>query len=145
MIQNTLFWTWTYVMVCFHLKCMLKRNDFNFETNTFPFVDGGVPRSPYYGVEISQLIRFPRVCSNVSDFNNRYQFLNAKLLKQGYRYTKYHKAFSKFYRRHSGLIVKYNVGIKPLLHQGIWYPILYGDLVYKFKRIIRKLSPGQFT
>ena len=38
----------------------------------FPFLDRDVPPSPSYGVYISQLIRFPRVCSNVDDFNNRY-------------------------------------------------------------------------
>ena len=31
-----------------------------------------------YGVYISQLIRFARVCSNVDDFNNRNLFLTAK-------------------------------------------------------------------
>ena len=36
----------------------------------FPFLDGDVPRFPSYGVYISQLIRFARVCSNVDDFNN---------------------------------------------------------------------------
>ena len=74
-----------------------KRGDFNFEIVNFPFLDGDVPRSPSYGVYISQLIRFARVCSNVVDFNNRNLFLTAKLLKQGYRYHKIRKAFSKFY------------------------------------------------
>ena len=59
-----------------------------------------VPRSLSYGV-FSHLIRFARVCSNVDDFNNRNLFLTAKLLKQGYRYHKIQKAFSKFYHRHS--------------------------------------------
>ena len=49
-----------------------KRDDFNFEIVNFPFLD--VPRSPSYGVYISQLIRFARVCSNVDDFNNRNLF-----------------------------------------------------------------------
>ena len=40
--------------------------------------------------------------------------------------------------RHSELIVKYNIGLKTLLQQGISEPIFYGDLVYKFKRIVRK-------
>ena len=71
-----------------------KRDDFNFEIVNFPFLDGDVPRSPSYGVYISQLIRFARVCSNVDDFNNRSSFLTAKLLKQGYRYHKIRKAFS---------------------------------------------------
>ena len=91
-----------------------------------------------YGVYISQLIRFARVCSNVDNFNNRILFLTAKLLKQGYRYHKIRKAFSKFYHRHSQLIVKYNIGLKTLLQQGISVPIFYGDLVYKFKRIVGK-------
>ena len=39
----------------------------------------------FYGVYISQLIRFSRVCSNVNDFNNRNLFSTAKLLKQAYR------------------------------------------------------------
>ena len=65
-----------------------KRDDFNFEIVNFPFLDGDVPCSPSYGVYISQLIRFARVCSNVDDFNNRNLFLTAKLLKQGYRYYK---------------------------------------------------------
>ena len=65
-------------------------------------------------------------------------FLTAKLLKQGYRYHKIRKAFSKFYYRHSELIVKYNIGLRTLLQQGISEPIFYGDLVYKFKRIFGK-------
>ena len=117
-----------------------KRDDFNFEIVSFPFLDGDVPRSPSYGVYISQLIRFARVCSNVDDFNNRNLSLTAKLLKQGYRYHKIRKSFSKFYHRHSELIVKYNIGLKALLQQGISEPIFYGDLVYKFKRIVGKPS-----
>ena len=96
-----------------------KRDDFNFEIVNFPFLDGDHPRSPYHGVYISHLIRFARVCSNVDDFNNRNLFLTAKLLKQGYRYHKIRKAFSKFYHKHSELIVKYNFRLKTLLQQGI--------------------------
>ena len=72
--------------------------------------------------------------------NNRNLFLTAKLLKQGYRYHKIRKAFSKFYLKHSELIVKYNIGLKTLLQQGISEPIFYGDLIYKFKRIVGKPS-----
>ena len=46
-------------------KIYNKRDDFNFEIVNFPFLDGDVPRSPSYGVYISQLIHFARVCSNV--------------------------------------------------------------------------------
>ena len=114
-----------------------KWDDFYFEID-FLFLDGDVPRSPSYGVYISQLIRFARVCSNVDDYNNRKLFLTVKLLKQGYRYHKIRKAFSQFYHRHSELIVQYNIGLKTLLQQGISEPMFYGDLVYKFKRIVGK-------
>ena len=54
-----------------------KRDDFNFEIVNFPFLDGDVPHSLSYGVYISQLIRFARVCSNDDYFNNRNLFLTA--------------------------------------------------------------------
>ena len=37
-----------------------KRDDFNFEISNSPFLDGDVPRSPFCGVYILQLIRFAR-------------------------------------------------------------------------------------
>ena len=46
-----------------------------------PFLDGNVPRRPSYSVYISQLIRFARASSHVTDVNNRNKFLTAKLLK----------------------------------------------------------------
>ena len=56
-------------------------------------------------------------------------------LEQGYRYHKLRKTFSKFYRRHCELISKYN-GLKTLLSEGLSEPEFYGDLVYKFKKLI---------
>ena len=57
-------------------KIYVKRDDFNFEIVNFPFLDGDVPRSYSYGVYISQLIRFARVCSNIEDFNNKKLFFD---------------------------------------------------------------------
>ena len=99
-------------------------------------MDGDVPRRASYGVYISQLIRFARVWNHVTDFNTRNKCLTAKLLQQGYRYHKLRKTFSKFYRRHYELISKYNVGLKTLLNEGLSEPEFYGDLVYKFKKLI---------
>ena len=56
-------------------------DNFDFDIVNFPFLDGNVPRRPSYGIYISQLIRFARVCSHVDDFNTRNKFLTAKLLK----------------------------------------------------------------
>ena len=115
-----------------------KRDDFDFDIVNFPFLDGNVPCSASYGVYISQLIRFARVSSHVNDFNIRNKVLTAKLLRQGYRYHKLRKAFSKFYRRHFDVVSKYNVGLKTLLLQGLSEPEFYGDLMYKFRKIIDK-------
>ena len=71
-----------------------KRDDFDFDIVNFPFLDGDVPRSTFYGVNISQLIQFARVSSHVADFNARNKSLTAKLLQQGYRYHKYYFFFT---------------------------------------------------
>ena len=94
----------------------------------FPFLDGDVPRSTSYGVYIFQLFRFARVSSYVDDFNTRNKVLTAKLLRQGYRYNKIRKAFSKFYRRRFNIVSKYNVELKTLLLQGLSEPEFYGYL-----------------
>ena len=115
-----------------------KRDDFDFDIVNFPFHDGDVPRRTSYGVYISHLISFARPSSSVSDFNCRNKALTAKLHRQGYRYHKLRKTFSKFYRRHSGLVEKYNVSLRKLLQQGISEPEFYVDLVYRIRKIVGK-------
>ena len=57
-------------------------------------MDGGVPRRPYYGMHVTILIRFARVCRHVDYLNARNKCLIVKPLKQGYRYHKLRKASS---------------------------------------------------
>ena len=57
-----------------------------------------------------------------------------------YRYHKLRKAFSKFYRRHSWLVEKYNVSLKKRLQQSTSEPEFYGDLVYRFRKIVAKAN-----
>ena len=85
-----------------------------------------------------QIIRFARASSSASDFNCRNKPHIAKLLRQSYRYHKLRKTFSKFCRRHSGLVEKYNVSLRKLLQQGISEPEFYGDLVHRIKKIVGK-------
>ena len=74
---------------------------------SFPFP---VPRwwcpSVYlvWSVHTINIFRFARASSNVT--STVVITLTAKLLRQGYH--KLRKTFSKFYRRHSGLVEKYN-------------------------------------
>ena len=108
-----------------------KRDDFDFEIVNFPFLDGDVPRSTSYGVNISQLIRFASVSSYITNFNTRNELLTHQLFIQGYRYNKLRKTFSIFYRRHYDLISKLHVGLKSLLRHGLSDLEFYGDLVLK--------------
>ena len=110
-----------------------KRDDFDFNIVDFHFYMVMVlPRHPMVFIYISQRIRFARVSSHVDNV------LTAKLLRQGYKYHKHRKALSKFYRRHFDIVSKYNVGLKTLLLQGLSEPEFYGDLLYKFRKIIGK-------
>ena len=65
-----------------------------------------------------------------------FEVLGSESVKQGYRYHKLRKIFSKFYRRYYDLISKFQVGLKSLLHQGLSEPDFCGDLVYKLKKIV---------
>ena len=76
--------------------------------------------------------------SHADDFNTRNKVLTAKLLRQGYRYHKIRRAFSKLTRQQFDIVSKYNVGLKTLLLQGLSAPEFYGDLVYKFRKIVGK-------
>ena len=54
--------------------------------------------------------------------------LQKKVLKQGYRYDKLRKTFSKLYYRNLPLISKYKCNLKTLLRQSISHPEFYGDV-----------------
>ena len=79
---------------------------------------------------------FAKTSSHVADFNTRNKLLTTKLFKQCYRYHTLCKTFSKFYRRYYDLISKFQIGLKSLLRQGLSELELYGDLVYKLKKIV---------
>ena len=64
------------------------------------------------------------------------QYNNTAAWQTYLRYHKLRKTFSKLYRRYYALISKYNVGLKTLLGEGLSDPEFYGDLVYKFKKLI---------
>ena len=128
---------------------MINEMIFYFDIVNFPFLDVDTPRSASYGVYIYQLIRCAQMSSHVDDFNTCYKVFIAKLLRQGYRYQKHRRAFSKFYRRHFDIVSKYNVGLKnvfckafqSLNFMGTWYINSEktngkNDFLYHFKKII---------
>ena len=53
-----------------HIRVYDKRDDFGFLIVNFPWLSGDVHRLPFYGVYISQLVRFARCCTSVLDFDS---------------------------------------------------------------------------
>ena len=62
-----------------------KRKDFNFQIVNYPFLCGNVPKRQSYGVFLSQVIRFSRVCMKYQCFIRECRILTRKLLRQGYK------------------------------------------------------------
>ena len=61
-----------------------KRDEFQFNIVNYPYMDSNIPLGPAYGVYVSRLIAFARVCIDFESFDSCYatQFIN--LVKQGY-------------------------------------------------------------
>ena len=76
------------------LKIYDECDDFDFDIVNFALLDGDVPLTTVYGIYISQLIRFARVSSHLTDFNARNKNLTAILLRQG---NPYHKLWNFFF------------------------------------------------
>ena len=74
----------------------------------FPFLSSNIPRSPAYGVFVSQLARYSRSSSDYQDFVKRSSILVARLTKHGFSLSRLHHAVKKFYGCHQDLIGKYD-------------------------------------
>ena len=90
-----------------------KRDEFDFGTVNLSFMDGDVQRPSSYGVYISQLIRFARVCSHVVDINDRNKCYTAKLL---IGIISLERFFPSSIADTMNWFQKVNVGLKSLLH-----------------------------
>ena len=73
-----------------------KRDDFGLDIVEFPFLDSDVPRRTSYGVYISQLIRFARASSNLSDFNCRNKTLLPNFLGRAIVILNFVRCFRNF-------------------------------------------------
>ena len=74
-----------------------KRKSFSFEVVNYPYMNSNVPKSPSYGVFISQLTRFCVVNSQVNQFQSNIKELTDKLLRQGFDITIMKAKYRKFY------------------------------------------------
>ena len=97
----------------FHISVYDKREDFNFRIVNFPFMDSNIPTTPVYGVYVSQLVRYARICTAKADFMHRLRSLSSRL-KQDFKSSLLVKSVKKFFKHHYTTVVKYNVTLREL-------------------------------
>ncbi len=96
-----------------------KRDDFSFPIVNFLFF--WMMTFPSYGLYISHLVRFPRICNNVFDFNDRNLIITEKLFHQEYRFHQLLKTFTKLYYRYTDLVYTYNSTCKNMIKKDIYH------------------------
>ena len=80
----------------------------------FRHIDSNIPANPAYGVYISQLVRYARICTCKVDFMNRLRGLSLRLRQQGFVTNLLHKSFNKFFTRHGRIVMKYGATLREM-------------------------------
>ena len=91
-----------------------KHDDFDFPIVNVPYLSSNIPEYHAYGVFVSQLIRYARVCSKYKDFLFRGSILVSNLLRQGYSSRKLQTTFRKLYGRHTP-VHKFDTSVSHML------------------------------
>ena len=91
-----------------------KRDAFTFRIVNFPHMDGNIPANPAYGVYISQLVRYARICTSKFDFMNRLRGLSLRLRQQDFLTNLLQRPFTKFFNRHGLIVVKYGATLQEM-------------------------------
>jgi len=91
-----------------------KRDDFAFRIVNFPHTDSNIPANPAYGVYISQLVRYARICTSKVDFINKLRGLSLRLRQQGFETNRLQNSFNKFVSRHGFIVEKYGAALREM-------------------------------
>ena len=73
-----------------------------------------IPANPAYGVYISQLVRYARICTSKVDFINRLRGLSLRLRQQGFETNRLQNSFNKFVNRHGFIVEKYGAALREM-------------------------------
>ena len=116
----------------FRISIYDKREDFAFRIVNFPHMDSNIPANPAYGVYISQLVRYARICTSKVDFINRLRGLSLRLRQQGFESNLLQKSFNKFFNRHGLIVESYGAALREMrlqsrleLHHRILTSLIY--------------------
>ena len=80
----------------------------------FPHMNSNIPTNPAYGVCISQLVRYARICTSKVDFMNRLRGLSLRLRQQGFVTNLLQKSLHKFFTRHGLIVMKYGATLREM-------------------------------
>ena len=98
----------------FRISIYDKRDDFTFRFVNFSQMDSNIPANPAYGVYISQLVRYARICTSKVDFMNRLPGLSLRLRQQGFVTNLLQKSLHKFFHRHGLIVMKYGATLREM-------------------------------
>ena len=98
----------------FRISIYDKRDDLKFRIVNFPDMGSNIPAHPAYGVYISQLVRYARICTSKVDFMNRLRGLSLRLRQQGFVTNLLQKSLHKFFTRHGLIIMKYGATLREM-------------------------------
>ena len=103
-----------HVTTAFRISIYDKRDDFAFRIVNFPHMDSNIPANPAYGVYISQLVKYARICTSKVDFINRLRGLSLCLRQQGFEPNRLQNSFNKFANRHGFIVEKYGAALREM-------------------------------
>ena len=96
------------------------------------------PGVPHMGYTYLNLLDSPELLQILMTLTTVIKLLLPNFLGRAIVILNFGRRCMKFYRRHIALLEKYSVSLKTLLQQGILEPEFYGDLVYRFRKIVGK-------
>ena len=95
----------------FRISIYDKRDYFAFRIINFRHMDSNIPANLTYGVYISQLVRYARICTCKIDLKNRLRWLSLRLRQQGFETNLLQISFNKIFIRHGLIVEKYGAAL----------------------------------
>ena len=104
----------------FYTKTYDKREAFKFEIVNYPDLSGNIPERPAYGIYISQILRYAKICSQTKDFMDRIKLLFHKLRKKHFCKDRLQAALKKCCRKNPWIMRKHCLGMNNHLANDCW-------------------------
>ena len=117
-----------------------KRDDFNFDTVNFPFWMAMSPGVPHMGYTDLNLLDSPELLQILVTLTAVIKPLLPNYFGRAIISLNFVRRFRNFIADTVPWQKKYSVSLKNILQQGMSEPEFYGDLVYRFRKIVGKFN-----